>query len=233
MEKFSKEHNDFFSAILESEPTVEINSEPSFAEVGFSHGLTEDMNPIVLKNFLVDKYGIDWLDWLPEVLNKTLFEDKEPGALSDKIQAIRICLTTDTPWLEWHIFENIGKAFNHQIPSFEVLQPLTVGECITTMDTMIKLRDDEEFSSEVLSYVASIAANSEYVHLPLALHVGKAQSFLDSLIHDSELSYKTQLAWEKIKDKDILNAKFSDDDSVHRQLAKLALAQQYYREFLA
>jgi len=257
MGRYSKEHNDFFNAIKTLERDVEtavkdpsvrtvvrtaklMNKPSNFpkAMMAFEimkHGsaeIPEDINPIKLKNFLVDSYKADWLDWLPEVTDQTLFGEEKSEILSNKIQAIRACLTTDTPWQEWHVFENVGKAFNHQVPNFVIIQPLTLGECITTMDTMSKLRPEEPFSEEVLSYVASVAANNDYVYLPEELLVGKAQEMLDGFIFDKDLSLKTKAAWGKIKDRDVLNAKFSDDDSVHRQLAKLALAQQYYREFV-
>lgn len=260
MGKYSKEHNEFFDAIKDIGSEVgKTISNPSFRSVMQSAKLarnpistttavlvrelskegsveiSNDINPIKLKNFLVDNYKIDWLDWLPEVTDKTVFGNQEAEALSNKIQAIRTCLTTDTPWLEWHIFENVGTAFNHQIPDFNRVQPLTLAECITTMDTMMKLRSDEDFSEEVLSYVASIAANENFVYLPEDLHVGQANTILRKMTKDFNSFAFVEMVvyrWGQLKDRDLLNNKFLEDSKVHRQLAKLALAQQYYKEFL-
>lgn len=197
-----------------------------------SAGISEDINPLRLKNILVDRFGTDWLDWFPTVTDKALMGDAQNEILSNKIQAVRIALSTDTPWDEWHIFENVGKAFNHQVPDFAVMQPLTVGECITTMYTLKSLRPAEDFSTEVLSYIASVAANENYVYLPNNLLVGAAQPILSTMIHDEDLSRRTQLAWQRLENKEVLSATFSEDSPLHRQLAKIALAQQFYKEFV-
>ena len=255
MGKYSKEHNDFFNAITDLGEDVEraknnpllrdvirvpkTVNDPSVIPYDISYeimktasaNIPEDINPIKLKNFLIDNYKTDWIDWVPEVTNKTIFGDQKSEILFNKIQAIGVCLSTDTPWLEWHIFENVGKSFNHQIPEFSYIQPLTVGECATTMDTMMKLRSEEEFSKEVLAYIGSVAANNGFVYLPEDLHVGLAQPILNGFVFDSKLTLKTKAAWDRLKDKSVLNAEFSEDDPIHRQLAKLALVQQYCREF--
>ena len=257
MEKYSKEHHAFFDAIQDIESGItgaienpslrtviraaKIVKKPSkFPKAILSYevikhasaDIPEDINPIRLKNFLVDNYKADWLEWLPAVIDKEVMGKQKSEILSNKIQAIRVCLNTDTPWLQWHVFEDVGKALNHQVPDFTLVQPLTLGECLTTMDTMKKLRSEEEFSSEVLAYIASIAANNDYVYLPSEWEVGKAQPILRGFIHDASLELKVERAWGKLSDKKLLEAKFSEDDSVHRQLAKLALVQQYYREFV-
>ena len=259
MEKFSKQHNAFFDAIKNVEksiadkahdpkvrallrPAKVLHTPGNIPAALLTYGLAkhasdmpEDINPIKLKNFLVDHYKADWLEWLPEVTDKTVFGDRDSEALSNKVQSIRICLTTDTPWLEWHIFENVGKSFNHQIPDFHVMQPLTLGECITTMDTMKKLRPEEDFSEEVLSYVASVAANNNFVYLPDDLLVGKAQPILRKLTKDFNSFAFVEMVdhqWGRLQGRKLLDAKFSEDSNVHQQIAKLALVQQYYREFV-
>jgi len=257
MEKYSKATSDFFQAIKEEADSLardpnatkiiraaKLIKNPQnvsgaiavqeLAKQG-SQEIPDDISPVKLKNILVDNYQVHWLDWLPEVTDKTVFDGEISEVLSNKVQAIRVCLTTDTPWLEWHIFENVGTAFNHQVPDFNRMQPLTLGECITTMDTMKKLRPEENFSEEVLSYIASIAANENYVYLPRELHVGEAQLILDKMLagfHEPDFVKMVDYQWNRLKDKDLLDAKFEEDSSIHRQLANLAIAQQYYREFL-
>ncbi len=254
MERYSKEEDAFFNAIRNIEDANSNNSsnlEQSGIERLFSQpsktpehifdnsirsDFSEDINPIKLKNYLVDNYKADWLEWMPEVTDKTVLGDRPSEILSNKIQAIRICLNTDTPWLQWHIFENVGKSFNHQVPDFTRIQPLTLGECLTTVATMKQLRPEEELSLEVLTYIGSVAANNNYVYIPEEWVIGKAQPILRRLTEDFNnwafiemVSYQ----WERLKNKNLLKATFSEDSNVHRQLAKLAIVQQYYREFVA
>lgn len=215
MEKYNKATHEFFGSLTKQAESP----------------LDEEMHPIELKNYLVDNYKTDWLEWVPEVVDLTILAGKNNEYISNKIQAIRICQTTDTPWDEWHVFEKVGKSFNHQIPDFGIMQPLSLGECLTTMHVMTLLRPEENFSEEVLSYIGSVAANENYVYLPEEMLVGKAQHILDNFIYDHDLKMKTKAAWGKVKGKDILDVEFKEDNSLHRQLSKLALVQEYFREY--
>ena len=247
MEKYSKEHRDFFNAIndLEAKDVIHIarsmrnplKLHKKLQEHGIvkkaSSELPNDINPIKLKNYLVDRYKAEWLDWFPSVINKTLGGVTEE--ISNKIQAIRVCLATDTPWLEWDIFENVGKSFNHQIPDFSIIQPLSLGECETTMGTMKLLRSEEEFSEEVLSYIASIAANENFIILPDDFHVGAANKILEKFTEkyiSPTLRTPLDYHWGRLKDKGLLQVSFKEDSIEQRQFAKLALVKQYYKEFI-
>jgi hypothetical protein len=192
--------------------------------------IKEDINVITLKNLLMDKFGIEWLEWYPEVLNKTLFGEDRNDILTNKIQAIRACLTTDTPWLDWHIFENVGKSFNHQMPDFGIIQPLSLGECAVTVELMYLLRPEEQFSEEVLSYIGSIAGNENYVYIPDELKIRLAQPYLDRFVHDVELQKEIRGLWGKVKDKKLLQAEYKEDNPLHRQIANLAILKQYFEE---
>lgn len=227
MEKYSRAENDFFEAIQFTQLPVK---EYELTKVAGTV-VSDNVNPLTLRDLLLEEYKIDWLEWLPEVTDITLFGAEKNSILSNKIQAIRACLTTDTPWLEWHIFENCGKAFNHQMPNFNLIQPLSLGECETTMYTMQHLRDGESFSEEVLSYVASVAANENFVYLPDDMYVGKAQPYLKKLIFDSKLVEDVDRAWEKLKGRDLLSLEYGDEDPLHRQIAKIAFVRQYAKEF--
>jgi hypothetical protein len=195
-----------------------------------SSAIREDINPINLRNFLLENHGTDWLDWLPEVTDKTLFDGTYNAVISNKIQALRISITTDSPWLEWNLFENVGQSFNHDVPIFDLFQPLSIGECNTTMWTLSQIQD-ESFSPEVLLYVANIAFHDNYVYLPEEFPISKAQPYLAKLAHDKDLINKVKIAWESASKHDLLAADYKDDDVIHRQLAKLALVKQYYIEF--
>ena len=148
--------------------------------------------------------------------------------IENKIQAIALCLSTDTPWLEWHIFENVGKAFNHQVPNFGLLQPLSLGECWVTMKIMDYIRE-EDWSNEVLIYVSAIAHANNFVYMPEGSELAKCQNFLDGYGTDMDLKMKTSESWSKIKDRNVLDAEFRDTP-VQVQLSKLVVTQQYMKE---
>lgn len=214
-----------------------LSSPEAIAQAAIAYGATKlaqkelkpDIPALELFNFLMKEYKSEWIDWLPETIRKTILGGVENELIENKIQALATCLSTDTPWQEWHIFENVGKAFNHQVPVFGILQPLTVGECWTTMHIMEELRE-EDWSNEVLIYMATSAYTNNFVYLPEESYIGKAQEFLDGFGLDLDLKVKTQEAWDKIKDREDLLDREYNDSPVQVQLAKLALARQYYRE---
>jgi len=192
--------------------------------------IKEDINIIELKNLLFRKYGAEWLDWYPEVLSQTLFGANEDNILMNKIQAIKVCLSSDAPWVEWNIFENVGKAFNHQIPNFSIIQPLSLGECLVTGELLTQLREGEQFSGEVLAYVGAVAANENYLYIPIDFQLGKAQKNLDKFTHDHETRDKIAKIWGSIQGKNLLAAEYNEDNLLHQQIGKLAVLNQYVKE---
>lgn len=191
--------------------------------------LQEDIAAIELFDFLMEHYKTEWIDWLPETIKKTILNGESNEIIENKIQALATCLSTDTPWLEWHIFENVGKAFNHQVPNFGLLQPLSLGECWVTMKTMEYMRD-EDWSNEVLLYVATVAYTNNYVYLPEESELAPVQEHLDSFgANVLDLKMKTAESWGKIRDRDVLGAEFKETP-LQVQLAKLSVAQQYMKE---
>lgn len=239
MEKFSRATQEFFKSAgvihqPESKGLDQFDSSPKTVEiyglVKTASQIKEDINPLELRDILLKEYNTEWLDWVPENLDHYLLRGQKSDIISNKAQALRVCLGTDTPWREWHIFENVGKAFNHQVPNFYMLQPLSLGECETTLRTMRDLRSDEEFTDEIYLYVASVAFTEHYTYLPSEWEIGKAQPHLDQMVFDRELKIRAMDAWERVKSKKLLEVKFKDNDAVHQQLAKLALVQQYIRE---
>ncbi len=255
MERFKKETREFFKDLRESDEVVKDQQEVSsvrnivraarmiqhpenLPKALIAYGITkqasvkitEEIHPLKLRDFLLDNYGTEWIDWLSENLDWHLLRDQKNDIISNKAQALRVCLGTDTPWREWHIFENVGQAFNNDVPNFGMLQPLTIGECEVTMRTMQDLRQEEVFEEEVLIYVAVSAFTKNLVYLPIEWQVSKAQPYLDTMIHDVGLKINVRDSWDVIKDLDLMDKKFDQDNATQRQLADLAVIQQYIRE---
>lgn len=255
MEKFSNATQDFFKTIdtekkkLEKDPdlikdvvkTLKVVSNPSDLPrkaLAFgvsklaSQEISEDIKVLELRDFLIGKYGSEWISWIPSVIRKTLFKDERNTIIENKIQALATCLSTDTPWLEWHIFENVGKAFNHQVPNFGQIQPLTPGECAVTMRIMNNLVDpDNKYSNEVLIYVASCCRERGLIYLPEEMAISEAQSQLDDLNYVSNLKVEVSEKWGKIRsNKNLTSVAIKEDDPVQVQLGKLIIINQYIKE---
>lgn len=187
--------------------------------------MNENIPILDLRDQLFRKYGGNWVDWLPEVLDIEVAHGNI--MLLNKLQALQVCLSTDAPWREWHIFENVAKTFNHQIPNFGIMQPASTGECIVAMKALKELRD-EDFTEEVLIYIASCAFTDQLVYLPFAPEV---QPYLDRLIYDDDLRDRTKKEWEKVKDhKNLIEYNYNSDNALHQQLASLAILDQYIKE---
>ena len=124
------------------------------------------------------KLGIKALAWAPETLfaeidrkyhgwshervTTALTRWHETGLLDtdvnplvrQKLFALRVLMTSDTAYNQWHIFEKVGSVFNDRIPQFGVMEPLTAAEASVTVALMDKIRPDT-FSNEVKIYIAA------------------------------------------------------------------------------
>lgn len=199
--------------------------------------IDEAINAIPLFELLMSNYGTSWIGWLPEVIKKTILNNRSNEIIENKIQALAVCLSTDTPWLEWHIFENVAKAFNHQVPNFGYTEPLSLGECWVTVRTMNYLRQ-EDWSNEVKIYIATVAFQNNYVYLPRESELEMAQRFLDGFVIYPDLKMQVSQYWDKLRvsqkldktdDISILDREFSETP-VQIQLSKIAIAKQYLLE---
>lgn len=232
MVKYSKATIDFMDSFFDKDPVdadLETRDQKEIPAYG-PDSIKEDIGVLKLKSFLFNKFGPEWLEWLPEVVNKTLFNQDMDNILTDKIQAIRVCYKTDAPWTEWDIFENVGKAFNHQKTHFGFIQPLTLGECVSTSEIMSKLRPKEKFSDEVLSYIGSVAASEDYLYIPENYKAAKGQKYLDKFVHDKDVQSEIKSIWGKIKKKPLLELDYKEDSLLQQQIAQLAILDQYVKE---
>lgn len=194
--------------------------------------IQEDIPSLSLYDFLMENFGSEWITWTPETIRKSVFDKSGNEVLENKIQALATCLSTDTPWNEWHIFENVGKSFSHQVPIFGLIQPLSPGECAVAMEVMSGLREpDEVFSREVLIYIATCCYMDNLVYLPSEMQLSLAQVFLDDMSYNLDLKQRVQSLWDKLKDSPkLLELDIDDTDPVQVQVGKLAILKQYLKE---
>lgn len=255
MEKFSSATGDFFRALKKEQKELEKEENPlkpvikalklishpeNIPRGALAYGvqklasimIPEEIPVLELRDLLMERFGTAWIHWIPLVIRETLFDGQQNTIIENKIQALATCLSTDTPWLEWHIFENVGKAFNHQVPNFGRIQPLTPGECAATMEIMDELVEpDNDFSNEVLIYVAGCAKERGLVYLPEEYSISQAQSQLDNFNYNLDLIVEVKDKWSKIKsNKNLVDVAIKEDDPVQVQLGKLIILDQYIKE---
>jgi hypothetical protein len=166
---------------------------------------SSDTHVFALHNTLVRHYGADWVEWLPETLWRQLAidhfiasADEMPRETRDKILALQLALATNRPWVEFEVFENVATAFDGDVPSPYVIEPRTAEECLLAMHCLKTIRQDEEFSPEVLIYVASCFASDGLVHTGPARCLDGVQNYLDKFIYDHELSARTQKVFAQL-----------------------------------
>lgn len=119
-----------------------------------------DTNAIVLGLSLIKKYGPDWLAWESETLEMRIpkdFQVKEVSHLNlSKMQAIKTLHLVDSYWQRWEVFLWCTMPFNGLFPDFEILQVPTVAQCLISVDTANRVRDDAEWSEEIKTFLAAV-----------------------------------------------------------------------------
>lgn len=139
---------------------------------------------------LNENYGRSWWDWEPETVWQTL--KKEHGYdpdedLKNLISALQLCVTTNQPFENWHVFEKVGHAFNQNPVNFGIVQPLEPQETALTLKILRAIRPKQQFDSEICGYLAATAKNAGIVYLPEEIFTAGCQSFLDGMGNDLEL----------------------------------------------
>lgn len=119
-----------------------------------------DTHPIVLGLSLLKKYGADWLGWESETVELRVpqdFQVKEISHLNlSKIQAIKTLHLVDSYWQRWEVFLWCTMPFNGLFPDFEVMQVPTVAQCLISVDTANRIRNDVVWASEVKAFLSAV-----------------------------------------------------------------------------
>lgn len=116
-----------------------------------------DAHPVALDYMLLQKYGVDWMNWEPETLELRIPQDFDTQTLSDlnlsKIQACKTLHFVDTFWQRWEVFAWCTMPFNNVFPDFNVMQVPTVAQCAVAVDMARRLRTDVDYELEVKAYL--------------------------------------------------------------------------------
>ena len=109
-----------------------------------------------------------------------------PTAEMEAINAIKTLISSDSPWTNPFIFENVVDAFNGNpvLPGILTKPPLE--NIIYTINIMNSIKD-REFSQDIKKYIAAIATNDGFIALPPPI------SFSNKYIPDSHPEVRSNL----------------------------------------
>ena len=157
-------------------------------------------------------FGLDWLEWDPEVLHSEIRGLYGAVTISEhnwqKIQALRTLMTSVGFWHEWEVFEKVIHALNNNVPRFDVAQPCSMAQLMAGVDIANSMRRDG-FGDEIKRYVAACAMEEGVMYLPPPLDF--AQDIL------SEPKYRCldcgRIDYDDLTDDrcDFCSGRFSDD----------------------
>lgn len=190
-----------------------------------------DAHPIVLDLALTRKYGPDWLGWEHDTLQTRIPQDFSTSTVSDlsfaKIQAMKTLHLVDTYWNQWEVFTWITMPLNNLMPDFLVLQVPTVAQCMVSVDTANRVREDVKFSLELKAYLSSVLRHDGIlVNIEPLDFVPNDFGFLglDSVLAEVEADWPTVRVTKTTRVKDELG---------REQLRRLLLVNQYLEAYRA
>lgn len=195
---------------------------------------TSTTTPAAFDRMLIEKYGIEWLQWIPETLWQTIrmdYRTKISRPNQDKISAVVLLHVSDSFWKHWETFEKVVLAFNNVLPHFDRHQEVSSGQMLHAVLQANEIRK-EAFEPEVLSYIAVRAREEGLLWLPSPIDV--AQARLDQLNPPevSVIKKEVRERWDAFQDADLKDVEFQEDVyGVH--LAKLAAIDLYLKGMIS
>ena len=151
------------------------------------------VKPLAIYDMLNHHYGMDWHDWEPETLWRTLDLEHaiEPSEqVKNLAQSLQVICRTDFAFEDYSVFENVGQALNLNPVMFGMNQPLEPDEIALTHVVLTKIRPQEEYEDDVLGYIAACCKLAGMVYLPDDLFPVGCQEFLDKIGNNLELKTK-------------------------------------------
>jgi hypothetical protein len=165
-----------------------------------------DSHPVALDFALLKAFGNDWYAWEAETLWDEIpqtFGTQISELCRQKIRAIQACKSSVLPWKSWQVFEKVAAVFNGSLPTFEIAQPLSVGEIYAAVDILDFLRK-VPYDDQVKLYLAATILDNDLFFVPPPLdfiQMEVAQPFIHcadcgndepALFHDGACSNCTQ-----------------------------------------
>ena len=119
---------------------------------------SDDVHPVALFVLLTKTFGKEFIGWEPETLWAELrltFSTAPSLKLRAKIQALRTCLSTHSPFEYWECFEACAYGLAGLPPRFDLVQQANPMQCIHTIDVLKALNTKQSITPEVWKYCAA------------------------------------------------------------------------------
>jgi len=183
----------------------------------FSADLTSAKTPCLkLKEVLDKQYGEEWVGWMPETLDRTIFLDFNTvmnQAVREKILAMKMCLNINYAWHEWSVFQKVVLALNGISPNIEMVEDPSLSQVIKTIPVMQSLRPGEQFDDNVKKYIA-VLCKSEHLIIPPPQLEDLCGEFVGRLTQPENLQHVNAIKARLLKLIDKRDSDTLEEDSV-------------------
>jgi hypothetical protein len=200
--------------------------------------LNKKATPSAIAGILSDKFGIDWLKWEPETLYTEIkheFGSTPRQEVRDKIQAVKTCVLTNSPWIEWDIFENVCLALNNVQPNFKVVQDLSPAQIAFAVREMKRIRSEESLQGDALSYAAFRMHRGGLILAPDGCRA--CDRIIETYFHSrfntaeraalEDTKEEVRWLWRGVRDGSL--KRDLDESAVDIQLARLSAVEEYVK----
>jgi len=218
------------------------------------------VNPLVLAEECKKRWGITWLGWTPETLCSVIdrtaglwshdragealdkfqstgeMDTEVPSLVRQKLYAIRVIATSDTPQNDWAAFEKIGAVFNDRPADFAVLQKMSAAECARTVAIIENIRPDV-YGTQVHAYVGACCSEDGLLTVKPVKWLAWAEEDLQRLNKEhgiqaphEDLAGRLRAKMNELK---VTTTEPNIEDPVTAQALKLLAIELYAEETLA
>lgn len=130
----------------------------------------DDIHPKVYQQILLDRFGKEWVDWDNEVIIKNIENEFRVEVVGltpfNKIMCVKLIQVSDTPFVGFHIFEKVARAFNDKYIDFNISEfGLSLAELIFTLRIVKQISDIDVYnlmSEHVYSYIVRLIVEENH-----------------------------------------------------------------------
>lgn len=196
----------------------------------FSPIFTNPKTPALKLFEIMNKtYKEEWYEWLPETMDRTVFLDFNTViniSSRQRLLALKSCMMSNLPWLDWNIFSNVILGLNGIEPNFVFVEDPAVSQTIKGLRIMEKVRPGEKFDEDVKKYVAMLCKSENLVMAPIELE-GLCGKYVDEATLPENRSHKDAIRKrlvQVVKDRAVKD--LTEDDLVDIQVRRLIRIMQ-------
>lgn len=115
-------------------------------------------HPLTVLLLLINRYGQECLEWEPETLRTTLRKDgiQLSDSVWTKIMAVRVVVTSPSPWRQWEQFHWVSYGLAGRAPNFVYLERPEIGFLMSAVDMMRIVDRERPFAEDLDKFTAVV-----------------------------------------------------------------------------